>query len=409
MNGYQYSCSLCGVTVKGPLAYTCPQCGDQGLLDIQYDYRKVKELGWCMKGNFSAPARYCRLLPLDSEYNDADMPVSVGNAPLIRLRTWEKQFGQSSVSLLDDTREPTASFKDRASVIASLKARELGESVVTCASTGNAGSSMAGINAAFGLSTRIFVPEKAPIAKLTQIITFGATVFRIRGTYDNAYDLCQVVARKQGWYNRSTGYNPVLLEGKKTAAFEIYEKCGVPDRVYVPVGDGCIIAGIYKGFQDLVALGVCQEFPFIVGVQADGSAAYCRAVENGFAMQTVKASTIADSISVDLPRVFSQAIRIAQSGHGSFISVSDSEILNAQKQLAACCGVFAEPAAAAAAAGFIRDKQSGVLSGREKVVLLITGNGLKDVQSALSGVALPEPIEPNPQSVDMILTKKRQE
>lgn len=252
-----------------------------------------------------------------------------------------------------------------------------------------------------GLSSLVFVPENAPLAKLVQLLMYNSTLIRVRGNYDDAYDLCQKVAAAENIYNRSTGYNPVLLEGKKTAALEIYEKVSLPDRIYVSVGDGCIIAGIYKGFLDLKNMGVISSIPFITGVQSELSDSYVKSVENGYVLTPVKAATMADSISVDIPRAFSQAIRVAKDGNGEFIRVSDDEIAAAREMLAAEHGVFAEPAGAAAAAGYLSQRKN--VSRREKIVILNTGNGLKDTASALKRITLPEPVNPDPEKILKLL------
>jgi len=393
MPDYIYKCSLCGLEYTSDhFHYTCHNCGNDGLLDILYDYNAIKDT-WINKKNKNSPIRYKNILPISFNEN-IDLPYFVGDSPIYRLNNWQNEFDQPSLYLLDDGRGPTASYKDRASIIAVLKAKELGEKIITCASTGNAASSLAGACAAFGLKSYIFVPENAPIGKLVQLIMFGANIFRIKGNYDTAFDLCLKATEKFGWYNRNTGYNPVLLEGKKTSAFEIFEKIGCPDRVYIPVGDGCIYSGIHKGFYDLLKLGLINKMPFLVGVQAEGSSPYVQSQKDDFKLTPIEAHTIADSISVGVPRVFSQAIRIAKNNEGHFISVSDNEIMDSQAKLSKDSGVFVEPAAAAAAAGFIKEKKENTFSKSDKVVIIATGNGLKDTNSVLSRVKLPDTVDP---------------
>jgi len=393
MPKFNYKCSLCGKEYDSKsFHYTCQNCGENGLLDIIYDYDSLKNV-WNDKRFLNSPLRYRNILPISIDENKL-LSYFVGNSPIYRIDKWSKEFSQPNLFLLDDSRGPTASYKDRASIIAVLKAIELGEKVITCASTGNAASSLAGACAAFGIKTYIFVPENAPIGKLVQLIMFGANIFRIKGTYDTAFDLCLEATKEFGWYNRNTGYNPILLEGKKTSSFEIYEKIGLPDRIYIPVGDGCIYSGIYKGFYDLKKLGLIDRIPLLIGVQAEGSSPYVKAQKNNFILTPVNAETIADSISVGIPRVFSQAIRIAKKQKGYFISVTDDEIMAAQSKLAKDSGVFLEPAAAAAAAGFIKEKSENTILSNEKVVIIGTGNGLKDTKSVLSRIDLPEPIDP---------------
>ena len=175
----------------------------------------------------------------------------------------------------DDGRNPTASFKDRASAIAVVKVRELGREIITTASSGNAGAALAGMAASVGQPAVIFVPQTAPEAKVAQLLMFGASVLLVKGSYDDAFDLCLEASREFGWYCRNTGYNPFTLEGKKTAALEICEqlKWKAPDRIFVSVGDGNIISGMHKGLKDLDELGWIDKMPRLMGVQAAGAAA----------------------------------------------------------------------------------------------------------------------------------------
>ena len=202
----------------------------------------------------------------------------------------------------DEGRQPSASFKDRASVVAVVKAQERGAEVITTASTGNAGAALSAMCASVAQKNVIFLPETAPPAKVAQLLVYGSTVIMVRGTYDDAFELCAQAAKEFGWYNRNTGYNPYMSEGKKTVSFEVCEQLGwdAPDRIFVSVGDGCIIGGVHKGLRDLMALGWIKKMPKIMGVQAAGSAALYDAWRTGISameMQPIDAHTIADSIS----------------------------------------------------------------------------------------------------------------
>lgn len=301
-------------------------------------------------------------------------------------------FGLDDVWIKDESRNPTASLKDRASAIAVVKARELGAEVVTTASTGNAAAALAGLSASMGRANVIFVPVAAPEAKVAQLLAFGSTVFLVEGSYDDAYELCLSAAAEFGWYNRSTGFNPYMSEGKKTAAYEIAEAFGwtVPDAVIVSVGDGCIIGGLHKGFVDLVELGWTDRVPRLVGVQAQGSNYLAAAWEEGadvLSKPPIEADTVADSISAGLPRDRLKAMRAVVESGGGFVTVSDDEILAAIPTLAQRTGVFAEPAAAAGYAGLPAALVEGLLSPQDRVVVLSTGSGLKDIAAAMKGVA----------------------
>jgi len=284
--------------------------------------------------------------------------------------------------LKDDTRNPSASLKDRASFIAVLLAEG---KTVACASTGNAASSLAVLAASVGLPCYIFVPHNAPRAKVLQLLMCGAIVFAVQGSYDDAFDLCVEACNVFGWYNRNTGYNPYLVEGKKTVGLEIAEQLDwqVPDSILVPTGDGCIISGVYRGFEDLYRLGMIERIPRMIAVQAEGSPAIVRALEGDGIVRPYPAQTIADGISVGLPRNGAMAVKSVRESSGLGVTVSDEEILAAEKELARLTGVFAEPSGAAGYAGLLRLLGEGRIARDERVVLLVTGSGLKSIDAVM--------------------------
>jgi threonine synthase len=321
--------------------------------------------------------------------------------------------------LKDESRNPTASFKDRASAVVVTRAQELKSDIVVTASTGNAGAALAGVAAAVGQKAVIFAPKSAPQAKVAQLLVFGARVILVDGTYDDAFDLTIKASQEFGWYCRNTGYNPFTLEGKKTAAFEIWEWWAEAHRdwhkkdspldnhspltIFVSVGDGNIISGIHKGFKELLTLGWIPNMPRIVGVQAAGSAA----IANAFHADTetitpVSATTIADSISVDLPRDGIRAIRAAKETDGTYITVTDDEIIQSIAELGGM-GVFAEPAGAAAYAGLVKAAGEGAVGSEDPILMLNTGSGLKDVRAAMQAVQPAPIIEPTLEAVKKLL------
>jgi threonine synthase len=403
------------------IAYVCPKHGNEGILDVVYDYQEIAR---CVRPDRIAGDgsqflersmwRYLPLLPVDRvvamHLVEGTTLASVGWTPLLAAPRLAARLGMRHVWVKDDGRQPTASFKDRASAIAVVKAREMGYEVITTASTGNAAAALAGLCAAVGQQNVIFVPRSAPQAKIAQLLVYGAEVLLVDGTYDDAFELCLQAAPAYGWYNRNTGYNPYMSEGKKTAAYELCEQlgggeCGLwaaPDAVLIPVGDGCIIGGMYKGFQDLLALGWIDRMPRLIGVQAAGSAALADAWERGIeadAMQPIEAHTVADSISAGLPRDRFKALRAVRESSGAFVQVSDAEILDAVPALAHGCGVFAEPAAAAAYAGLVKAVERDLVCSEDRVVVLATGSGLKDV--AAVSRAVPEPVLVSPNLADV--------
>jgi threonine synthase len=390
-------CIRCGKDHKlTETKYNCTSCG--GNLQVLYDYNLIKKrLNYeVLKDNHDRSIwRYLDILPVTSIKNVP--PVQVGWTPLYRSEKLGAEAGVPNLYIKDDGRNPSASFKDRASAVVTARALELKEKVITTASTGNAASSLACLTASLDMKTVIFVPETAPAPKVAQLLVFGATVIMVKGTYDDAFELCLKASAEYGWYNRSTGINPFTREGKKTCSFEICEQMNweTPDKVFVSVGDGNIISGIWKGFVEFHRLGIIERLPQLVAVQAEHSDSVKRAFESGTDVQPVSGETIADSISVSLPRDGMAAVMAIRDSGGFAVSVTDAEILAAIPRIARGSNVFAEPAAAATYAGLLKAVKDGKVRENESVVLLISGNGLKDVQSAMKSVGKPYVINPD--------------
>ncbi len=388
-------CLICGRDY-GPdeIEYVCPLHGSEGIVDVRYDYERIRQQisPQTLRDNTDDTIwRYRPLLPIAA--GAAVPPLSIGWTPLYPAPRLGKPLGLRRLWLKDDGRQPTASFKDRASAIAVVKAQERGAAVITTASTGNAAAALSAISASVGQRSVIFVPESAPQAKIAQLLVFGATVILVQGSYDDAFDLCLQAAAEYGWYNRNTAYNPYMSEGKKTASYEICEQLGwqAPDAIFVGVGDGCIIGGLHKGLKDLLALGWIRQMPRLYGVQAAGSDFMVQAWESGEDVLTrapIAAHTVADSISAGLPRDRLKAMAAVTESDGAFIRVSDDAILAAIPPLARAGGVFAEPAGAASFAGLIAAVDQGLVGADERIVVLNTGSGLKDVASAMKAVAM---------------------
>ena len=416
-----YSCSLCGTEyAPGDITYTCPK--DGGNLDVVLDYDSIKSKYKpedIFSRNDPSLWRFRPLLPVSAPPGDSTPIHAAGGTPVFNLSSLAANLSLSNLWLKDESRNPTASFKDRASAIVVTRAQEIKAEVVVTASTGNAGAALAGMSAAIGQKAVIFAPKSALPAKVAQLLIYGATVILVDGTYDDAFDLTIKAANEFGWYCRNTGYNPFTAEGKKTAAFEIWEwwqevhremhrQVGeetdhAPLTVFVPVGDGNIISGIHKGFKDLQKLGWMPRPPRLIGVQAKGSAA----IANAFHADTeeitpVSAKTIADSISVDLPRDGVRAIRAAKETGGTYITVSDREILKAIADLGRE-GIFAEPAGATAYAGLIKAVASGVVGSEDPILVLNTGSGLKNVRAAMKAVKKAPIIQPTLEAVKRLL------
>jgi len=399
-----YRCSICGKEYL-PIQsiYTCPN--DGGNLDVILEYDQIRQkyqIEDIISRSQPSLWRYLPLLPVRDPEADGTPMGSAGWTPLYKPSVLSGKLGLDDLWIKDDGKNPTASFKDRASSVVVARAMEIGAKVVVTASTGNAGAALAGMAAAMDQKAVIFAPKTAPPAKVAQLLVYGAQVILVDGNYDSAFDLTIEAANEFGWYCRNTGYNPFTAEGKKTAAFEIWETIlqtnpdfKKPLCVFVSVGDGNIISGIHKGFKDLVELRWLEQMPRIFGIQSDKSAA----VANAFLAGTEKiipvhATTIADSISVDLPRDGVRAVRAARDTGGSYILVSDEEIIRAIAELGKV-GIFAEPAGSTAYAGLVKAVTSGAIFSDDPVVVINTGSGLKDVRSAMQAVKEAPIIEPS--------------
>lgn len=401
-------CTLCGTRYAVAEAeYHCPLCGVTGILDVIFDLEKVKDHGFSLETLAASPSpniwRYAPLLPIP---DGARLPtLQVGLSPVYRAERLAADFGVRELFIKDDGRLPSASFKDRASAIGATLAVHLGSDAVAAASTGNAASSLACMSANLGIPAIIFVPARAPSGKLAQLGIFGATVLVVEDTYDVAWDLCQTVTQELGYYNRNCAVNPYLVEGKKTCGLEIAEQAAhglmpVPDWVTMSVGDGCSVAGVHKGLAQMHALGIIDRVPRILAVQSEGADPLARAFHAG--TETFEASdtdTFADSIAVGTPRNPVKALRAVKQSGGTFVTVSDDGIRDAMARLGRSTGVFGEPAGVAALAGLRVAVEDGTIGATDTVLHVVTGNGLKDVEGALSAAPAPTRVKPSLEAV----------
>ena len=400
-------CSVCEKEFPdGASEWTCSACGAN--LDVLYDYDTIRSR-WSREALDGDPERsmwrYRAILPVEEDF--VVPPLAPGWTPLTPAARLGSDLGFGSLYLKEDNRNPTGSLKDRASAMAVARAVAEGHRVLACASTGNAASALAGMCASAGLTSVIFVPESTPSGKLAQIIAFGAYLIRVEGIYDVAFDLAAEACARFGWYSRNTGTNPYLSEGKKTVSFEIAEQLdwNPPDWVFVPVGDGNIIASVGKGFEELFHVGFIDKLPRLVAVQSEGSSAIADALLGDGVIRPTEGRTIADGIAVGLPRDPQRAMRAIRHSNGVALKVTDGEILEAQLLLATKTGVFVEPAAAASLAGLVRMVGQGQVDGDDTVVLLLTGTGLKDTASILDRAHLAEPIPPRLDEVERRLAE----
>ncbi|HZU86165.1 MAG TPA: threonine synthase [Anaerolineaceae bacterium] len=411
-----YRCSICQTEYQpSQVNYLCPQ--DGGNLEVVLDYTAIRRHYHPEDVTARTDPSLWRylppLIPVDDPLADGTPMAVAGWTPLYRLPKLAAKLGVKHLWIKDEGRNPTASFKDRASAVVIARAKEINAEVVVTASTGNAGAALAGMAAAVGQRSVIFAPRTAPPAKVAQLLVYGAKVILVDGNYDQAFDLAVESADRFGWYCRNTGYNPFTLEGKKTAAFEIWETVFMPADgyqgqlcVFVSVGDGNIISGLHKGFKELNSLGWLEVMPRLFGVQAEGSAAVANAFHSGGEhIEPVHAQTLADSISVDLPRDGLRAVRAARETGGTYLTVTDEQILQAIAALGKI-GVFSEPAGATAYAGLLTALRQGLIKPQDAVLVMNTGNGLKDIQAAMRSVPQAPVIEPTMTALEKYLQKE---
>lgn len=388
MAAFHFECIECRSRYnENEVRYVCPECSKaqvpggtvRGVLTIELD----TPLSRLPSDPAYSPETLAEIWPIASSLSLP--PLTVGNTPLLPAPILRQRLGMSRLFVKDDTRNPSGSTKDRASSLVVAKAKEYQYDTVTCASTGNAACALAALGAAAGLRIVVFVPASAPQAKLVQIAAYGAELVRVEGSYDDAFEASLNASIEHGWYNRNTAYNPFTIEGKKTAALEIASAMAANEAevIFVPTGDGVIISGIAKGFTDLVRGGLIRHQPRLIAVQPEGSCAIARALrDNSDLINATSAKSVADSLVVNAPRNAIRALNDIRASGGTGVIVSDEAILDAITMLARSTGVFAEPAAAATLAGLLTARREGLVNGTERIVLLITGNGLKDIAAA---------------------------
>ncbi|WP_424246037.1 threonine synthase [Elusimicrobium posterum] len=400
-------CVDCGREYKTSDAdFTCSACG--GNLEINYDYKLIAKrfnVSELEKNNRFDMWRYIDILPVD---DDNTPEVHVGWTPLYDCKKLADELGISKLFIKDEGRNPTGSIKDRGSAMVVSRALEIKKNVIVDASTGNASDSLACLSASLPLKTVIFTTKDAPYPKLTQLLVYGANVFMIDGTYDDAFEMAKKTVEEYGWYSRAAGYNPYSREGKKTCAFEICEQLEweAPDKVIVAAGDGTVLAGLWKGFVDFNKLGIIEKMPQMIAVQAEGSAALKIAFENNGMVEPVKAHTVADSILVNYPRDARMALQALQESNGYVITVTDDEILNAIPELARKANLFAEPAGAAPYAGLKKLVAENKITRDESVAIVVGGNGLKDTFSVKKLLGAPQAVANNFDLVKEMIEKK---
>ncbi|MCK5145906.1 threonine synthase [bacterium] len=392
---FKYRCIECQRDYeRDEVKYLCPECGKKykpgkplrGVLEVIFDYENI-----AAQFNSAAPD-WSLFSAVDKEWLP-DFPV--GNTPFFQSGRLSEQTGIGNLWIKNDGLNPSGSLKDRASYLMVAEANRLGEHTIVAASTGNAASALAAVCAAEGKEAIVFVPQSAPKAKLVQMALYGARIIPVNGSYDDAFRLSLEYSDRFGGLNRNTAYHPLTIEGKKTVGLEIYRQNGfvVPDVIVVPVGDGVIISGVHKAFVDLKRAGLTDTLPRLIGVQAESSSAIHDFVQTGKYKNSPNPITIADSISVSAPSNAVMARNAVRDSEGDTVTVGDEAILEAQSRLASLTGIFAEPAASAVLVGLEAAMDLDLIGETEQIVLLITGHGLKDIDTPLKQLRLPKPID----------------
>ncbi len=396
MAQFEMRCIECGkVHDMTRPAYACAACGN--LLEIKLNERESRER-LSKSGYRDRPLsvwRYKELIPVDPKI--APFSMSEGGTPLVRCSRLGAEYDIKNLYIKFDGTNPTGSFKDRGMTVGITKAKELGMNTVTCASTGNTSASLAAYAGRAGLKCVVLIPEgKVALGKLAQAMMHGALVVSVRGNFDQALEMVMKSSVELGLYVLNS-VNPFRIEGQKTAAYEVCDQLGgrPPEHLYIPVGNGGNSAAYWKGFAEYEALGVTNGHPSIRGIQAEGAApvAHMLATNAPELVPVQKPDTVATAIRIGNPANWKKTVRALKESGGGARTVTDKEILAAQKSMAKSEGIFAEPAGAAAFAGLLKDLEEGLVDRSALIVCVSTGHGLKDPDVAVTNSTKPTTID----------------
>jgi threonine synthase len=349
--------------------------------------------------------KYKELIPISAKTRVYSLDE--GGTQLFKCDRLASELGLKNLYVKFDGTNPTGSFKDRGMTVGITKAKELGMKTVTCASTGNTSASLSAYAGLAGMGCVVLIPEgKVALGKLAQAMMHGATVVQVKGNFDQALEVVMKSSERLGMYVLNS-VNPFRIEGQKTAGFEVCDQLGgkSPDYLYIPVGNGGNSAAYWKGFAEYESLGLTRGLPMIRGIQAEGSAPVADMFKHGKQIlePVKKPDTVATAIRIGNPANWKKTVRAIKESGGSATTVSDAEILSAQKLLAKLEGIFAEPAGAAALAGLKKDVASGNIDKSAWIVCVSTGHGLKDPDIAVSQSARPKIIEPTIEALEGLL------
>ena len=405
-SAFEMRCIECGKAhdMSRP-AYACSSCGN--LLEIKLDrdsaLKRISKSGYQTRP--LSVWRYRELIPVGPKAEIYSL--NEGGTQLFTCRNLSEKLGLKHLRVKFDGTNPTGSFKDRGMTVGITEARELGMHTVACASTGNTSASLAAYAGVAGLKCVVLIPEgKVALGKLAQAMMHGALVVSVKGNFDQALDVVMRSSEKLGLYVLNS-VNPFRIEGQKTAAFEVCDQLGgkSPDSLYIPVGNGGNSAAYWKGFVEYELLGLTEGLPVIRGVQAEGAAPVAEMFRTGSRelKPVAKPDTVATAIRIGNPANWKKTVRAIRESGGAAFTVTDHEILEAQKMLARHEGIFAEPAGAAALAGLVRDIKDGDVEKDSEIVCISTGHGLKDPELAISRCVKPKTIGPTVDALERLL------
>jgi threonine synthase len=411
VDSYYLECIDCGAEYNPQMViYTCHKCG--GLLAVKYDFSRMpSNLDEKWENRSLSVWKYAELLPVEDKKKI--ITLGEGGTSLNQCRNLSEKIGIRNFYAKNEGENPTGSFKDRGMTVGVSKALELRLKKVICASTGNTSASLAAYAAKAGLECMVLIPSgKVAFGKLTQAIVHGAKVVQIKGNFDQALKIVQELCLKRPVYLLNS-VNPFRLEGQKTAAFEIRDQLEgqVPDKLIVPVGNAGNISAIWKGFKELHELGLTEKFPQMVGIQAEGAAPIVSSLKRGLkeVKFVEKPETVATAIRIGSPVNWKKAVKAVKESKGIVETVSDREILEAQRLLAQHEGLFVEPASAASVAGLFKLVKMGIIDKDEKVVCILTGHGLKDPEIVLKKFPAPIEVEATAEAVERIMAPEEPE
>lgn len=391
------------------IVYFCKKCGD--ILEIKFDYKELAER--LIESNWlSKPLsvwRYRDFMPIHE--STKIITLNEGGTGLHRSDRLGAELGLKNLYVKNEGENPTGSFKDRGMTMGVTKAVELGARHVICASTGNTSASLAAYAARAGIRCTVLIPSgKIAYGKLSQAMIHGAKVLQVRGNFDQALEFVLKLAEKHKNIYLLNSINPFRIEGQKSLGFEICEQLNnqAPDRIVIPVGNAGNISAVWKGLTEFYKLDYIKKLPKMTGIQAAGSAPITQAIKAGSdkIIPVEHPETIATAIRIGAPVSWKKAVNAIRESNGTAETVTDEEILDAQKILARIEGIFVEPASASSIAGLKKLVKSGVIGKDEHVVCITTGHGLKDPDTAIKQSEKPVEVDAEMAAIENALGLK---